>query len=100
MDIKRMANKANAVGANAIDDFDDDDIDSAWSKFCNDDPPLPPIKTIDTVTLKEAIPKCSPLNISTKTKISYLNYPIDLKKVFWAIPLNTTNQISASLKNK
>jgi hypothetical protein len=85
------ANAVGAVGANAnavaIDDFDDDDIDSAWSKFCNDDPPLPPIKTIDTVTLKEAIPKCSPLNISTKTKISYLNYPIDLKKVFWAIPL-------------
>ena len=33
------------------------------------------------------IPKCSPLNISTKTKIAYLNIPIDLKHVFWAIPL-------------
>jgi len=35
------------------------------------------------------LPKCSPLNISTKTKISYLNYPIDLKSVFWKIPLVT-----------
>ena len=42
---------------------------------------------VDIATLKEFIPKCSPLNISTKTKISYLNYPIDLKKVFWTIPL-------------
>ena len=33
------------------------------------------------------IPKCSALNISTKTKIAYLNIPIDLKHVFWAIPL-------------
>ena len=94
MDIKAaMANDFDEVDidAKAVDfdevDIDANDIDSAWSKFCNDDPPLPPIKTIDVVTSKEAIPKCSPLNISTKTKISYLNYPIDLKKVFWAIPL-------------
>jgi hypothetical protein len=63
------------------------DINSAWSKFCNDDNDIPEITTIDETTLKEFIPKCSPLNISTKTKISYLNYPIDLKKVFWAIPV-------------
>ena len=32
-------------------------------------------------------PKCSSLYISTKTKIAYLNKPIDLKTVFWKIPL-------------
>ena len=64
------------------------EIDSAWSKFCDDDDePIPVLPVADIATLKEFIPKCSPLNISTKTKISYLNYPIDLKKVFWAIPL-------------
>jgi len=62
------------------------DIDSAWSKFCDEDEDIP-IQAINDITLTENIPKCSPLNISTKTKISYLNYPIDLKKVFWAIPL-------------
>ena len=62
------------------------DIESAWSKFCNEDEDIP-LHQVDDITLTENIPKCSPLNISTKTKISYLNSPIDLKKVFWAIPL-------------
>ena len=35
-----------------------------------------------------SIPKCSPIYISTKTKISYLNKnEIDIKKVFWNIPI-------------
>lgn len=66
---------------------DDNDIESAWSKFCEDDLPPQMVLTNDIATLKECIPKCSPLNISTKTKISYLNYPINLKFVFWRIPL-------------
>jgi hypothetical protein len=70
--------------------MEDNDINSAWSNFCSDDDiemALNGVGVVDIATLKEFIPKCSPLNISTKTKISYLNYPIDLKKVFWAIPL-------------
>lgn len=67
------------------------EIDAAWSKFCDDDNtdmlPEAAILAADTLTGQELIPKCSPLNISTKTKISYLNYPIDLKRVFWAIPM-------------
>lgn len=33
-------------------------------------------------------PVCSNIYISTKTKISYLNKPIDIKKVFWSIPIS------------
>jgi len=33
------------------------------------------------------IPKCGPIYISTKTKISYLNKAIDIKNVFWSIPI-------------
>jgi hypothetical protein len=33
-------------------------------------------------------PVCSDIYISTKTKISYLNTPIDIKKVFWSIPIS------------
>lgn len=33
-------------------------------------------------------PVCSNIYISTKTKISYLNQPIDIKKVFWSIPVS------------
>jgi hypothetical protein len=72
-----------------MEDMEDNDINSAWSNFCCDDEIDMALGTaaLEIATLKEFIPKCSPLNISTKTKISYLNYPIDLKKVFWNIPL-------------
>jgi hypothetical protein len=33
------------------------------------------------------VPTCSPIYISTKTKISFLNTPIDIKNVFWDIPV-------------
>lgn len=46
---------------------------------CNDDPS-------HGGDLNE-VPKCSPIYISTKTKISFLNMPIDIKKVFWEIPI-------------
>lgn len=32
-------------------------------------------------------PACSPIYISTTTKIAYLNGPIDIKRVFWEIPI-------------
>lgn len=39
-------------------------------------------------TSGEKQPVCSNIYISTKTKISYLNTPIDIKKVFWSIPIS------------
>jgi len=33
------------------------------------------------------VPTCSPIYISTKTKITFLNSHIDIKKVFWDIPI-------------
>ena len=42
------------------------------------------IKQYNTVNY---IPKCSDIYISTKTKILYLNKPIDLKDLFWKIPI-------------
>jgi hypothetical protein len=32
-------------------------------------------------------PKASSIYISTKTKIAYLNMPIDLKEIFWEVPI-------------
>jgi hypothetical protein len=37
--------------------------------------------------LNSEAPKASNINISTKTKIAYLNIPVDLKTVFWKIPV-------------
>jgi TATA-box binding protein (TBP) (component of TFIID and TFIIIB) len=39
-----------------------------------------------TVDFYSESPKASNIYISTKTKISYLNMPIDLKYIFWQIP--------------
>jgi TATA-box binding protein (TBP) (component of TFIID and TFIIIB) len=44
---------------------------------------------IDTPDGEEQQPVCSNIYISTKTKISYLNEPIDIKKVFWSIPISS-----------
>jgi TATA-box binding protein (TBP) (component of TFIID and TFIIIB) len=91
-----------------------DDIESAWSKFCDED--LLPNEMNDaiessdtavgekgmltTATEKGLIPKCSLLNISTKTKISYLNVPIDLKEVFWKIPVVTYHEPNMGVVKK
>ena len=40
-------------------------------------------KIADTIE----VPKCSPIYISTKTKILFLNTPIEIKNVFWEIPI-------------
>ena len=77
-----------------------DDIDSAWLNYCDNDSTTNEEKKPDDAsfdngcsadiapeTREHIIPKCSSLNISTKTKISYLNIPIDLNHVFWNIPL-------------
>ena len=42
---------------------------------------------IEDFAIEDLTPKSSELYISTKTKISYLNMPIELKKVFWEIPV-------------
>ena len=36
--------------------------------------------------INEDYPKCTPIYISTKTNIAYLNIPIDIKNIFWDIP--------------
>ena len=45
----------------------------------------PDFKKIN-INNNEECPKCTPIYISTKTNIAYLNNPIDIKNVFWDIP--------------
>ena len=40
-----------------------------------------------TTDLTSEAPKPSSIYISTKTKIAYLNTPIDLKQIFWEVPV-------------
>ena len=37
--------------------------------------------------LNSDAPKASSIYISTKTKIAYLNMPIDLRTIFWKVPV-------------
>jgi hypothetical protein len=47
------------------------------------------------------VPTCSSIYISTKTKILFLNTPIDIKKVFWKIPIMPyASQCSGILKKQ
>lgn len=84
-------------------------IDDEWSQFLtsqtapgfgfmttNQQPP--PQTTLQTKpklvvsnsieTSKSAEPVCEDLYISTKTKVLFLNQPIDINGVFWKIPVN------------
>lgn len=62
------------------------DIDEAWENFCDGDYDIKSNRQQAPVTTQET-PKSSPIYISTKTKISYLDRKINLHKVFWDIPI-------------
>jgi TATA-box binding protein (TBP) (component of TFIID and TFIIIB) len=73
----------NALAIQDEDNEDNEDKDS--EPECDDvvDP-----EHIDALKLtEETKPKCTPLYVSTKTKISYLSKPIDIHDVFWKIPV-------------
>jgi len=59
------------------------DVNDEWSRFLNHDFS----HTVALKTEKGTIPECSPIVISTKTKIIYLNQPIDLFHLFWNLPM-------------
>jgi hypothetical protein len=64
------------------DDISDDDTEDNINNF---------VEEIASANLSMEInsetPKASAIYISTKTKIAYLNMPIELKNVFWFIPV-------------
>ena len=62
-----------------------EDIEEAWNHFCDGDYNFQDTQTQPLVEVQA--PKCSELYISTKTKISYLNMPINLYDTFWKIPV-------------
>lgn len=59
------------------------DVNDEWSRFLSHDYEPPPLLK----TEKGVTPECSPIVISTKTKIIYLNQPIELFPLFWNLPM-------------
>lgn len=50
---------------------------------------------------KRGAPRCTPIYISTTTKIAYMNLPINIKCVFWEIPvLKYTDPVEGVIKKQ
>jgi hypothetical protein len=64
------------------DECDDEDINELLKENNEEF-----ISTNISIDLTSETPKSSNIYISTKTKIAYLNMPIDLKNVFWLVPV-------------
>ena len=81
-----------------------DSINDEWEKFISssyDDEYSDNIEELNTISNEnisfttsdrmdssnEEIPKATEIYISTKSKIAYLNREIDLKEIFWNIPI-------------
>jgi hypothetical protein len=83
-------------------------IDDEWENFisCIDDEEDDAADVIENThmisadILHETCPKASDIYISTKTNISYLNHPIDLKLVFWQIPIMPYAETRAGVVKK
>ena len=61
--------------------------DLAWENFVDNNYKDIDIEKKQIDTKNQIIPKPTEIYISTKTKISYLNTEINLKKIFWKIPI-------------
>ena len=59
------------------------DLDLDWSNFITNTSKIDEVKERKEIRM----PECDPIKISTKTKIVYLNVDIDLKKMFWVLPM-------------
>lgn len=78
--------------------------DDAWSMFCKEETlakqmngwlapekelvhRVPDVGVPIAEVTREQAPECSPIYVSTKTKIGYLNQSVPLEDMFWAIPV-------------
>jgi hypothetical protein len=75
------------------------DLNDAWEFFLRNSSGQEVDKEECCTELGE-IPTASPLYVSTNTVISFLNQPIDLKTVFWQIPVTPYNSPSIGVIKK
>ncbi len=67
------------------DDDDDDDVDQLTDYLKKEADEY--LSANITTDITSEAPKATNIYISTKTKIAYLNTPIDLYKIFWDLPV-------------
>ena len=87
---KSLKSKPNPTSLESRDDADsdtDEDEDAIIMEKDEDDCLVSPDADDALKLTKTTLPKCTPIYVSTKTKISYLTKPIDIYKIFWSIPV-------------
>jgi hypothetical protein len=87
----------NFISSNNDDILSDDEESETDNLFKNDSN----FVSVDvSMDIKSTAPKATNIYISTKTKIAYLNKTIDLKKIFWDIPIIPYHQASNGIIKK
>ena len=74
---------ASFISSSFADDISDDE--DIIENFVNSDEEF--VSANLSMEINSETPKASDIYISTKTKIAYLNMPIELKDVFWSVPV-------------
>jgi len=87
----------NFISSNNDDILSDDEETETDNLFKNDSNFVSADVSMD---IKSTAPKATNIYISTKTKIAYLNKTIDLKKIFWDIPIIPYHQASNGIIKK
>lgn len=88
MDIDQEWENFISLECNDDDDTSSDEIENYQLNEIlknNDDEEL--VSANITMDIHSVAPKATNIYISTKTKIAYLNKTIDLKKIFWQVPI-------------
>jgi len=85
-------------GDEEYDDFDDSLIEKNGYEYSSSYETCH--KTDDTTTSLGEAPQCTDIYISTKTKIAYLSKPIELKKIFWMIPIIQYSSLDTGVVKK
>ena len=87
---KPPSTKAISRSTNAPNALDEEESSDEAEHNQNDDPNDNDVDhcVVSALTLTEDTnPKCTPIYVSTKTKISYLSKPVDIHAAFWEIPV-------------
>ena len=87
----------NFISSNNDDILSDDEESETDNLFKNDSNFVSADVSMD---IQSTAPKATNIYISTKTKIAYLNMTIDLKKIFWDIPIIPYHQASNGVIKK
>lgn len=87
----------NFISSNNDDILSDDEESETDNLFKNDSSFVSADVSMD---IQSTAPKATNIYISTKTKIAYLNKTIDLKKIFWDIPIIPYHQASNGVIKK